>query len=117
MDAILQRAAPPSKMFEFHTFKDQSGEMFPWVERHPWLIIPGALIAVATFHDPDLVLPELIDAWMKVFVHAGAGVVSLVTAWKGILWLFNHRKNSAFNRAAAMLVAEKEAQKKHHHHK
>lgn len=100
---------------EFRILKDHSGEMFPWVDKNPWLVIPGAMIALAISHDPDLDLPELVNAWVKVVINLGAAVVALIAAWKSILWMMNHRKNSAFTRATAALAAEKEAARKEHH--
>ncbi len=54
---------------------------FPLVARHPWLVIPGAIIAeAATLATDAASATDKLDAWVKLGTHCG----SFLVVWVGL---------------------------------
>lgn len=109
-----------TRRMNFHLFFDpESQSRLPLIEKYPWLVYPGVMVAEvgAEMASHNGGIETSIDHWLLTITRLATAIVTVLGAVKSIQWAINHRKNSVFNRATAVLAAEKEAQRKHHHHK
>lgn len=96
-----------TRRMNFHFFFDpETQSHLPLVDRFPWLIYPGVLVAEVGAEMASRNVETSIDHWLLTITRLATAVVSVMGAWKSIQW------------AAAALADQHEAErKKKHHHK